>query len=272
MARRSRAATALVLVAAAACGTGHRGGDQASSGRAAGSVPERIRGSVPERIRGSITVLAAASLEEPFTELGRRFEEQHPGTTVRFGFDASSILARQVRAGAPADVLATADEPSMAPVAEAGVVSTPTVFARNRLAILVAAGNPRGVGGLADLGRPDLDLVLCAPEVPCGRLAGEVLDRAGVSARPRSFEPNVKGVVTKVTLGEADAGIVYATDVRAAGDRAQGIEIPAARNVVARCPLATVRAAPNPAAGARFVELVLSPEGRRVLAAAGFET
>jgi molybdate transport system substrate-binding protein len=254
MTARSGWAAALMVVLAAACG-----------GRSGGSAGA-------ERVRGTITVLAAASLQEPFTALGRRFEDQHAGTTVRFSFDASSTLARQVEAGAPADVLATADQPSMVPVAEAGLVSTPAVFARNRLAILVARGNPEGVVGLADLDRPGLDVVLCAPEVPCGRLAGEVLDRAGVTVQPRSLDPNVKGVMTKVTLGEADAGIVYATDVRAAAGKADGIEIPPAQNVVARCPVATVRAAPNPAAAARFVELVRSEEGRRVLAGAGFET
>ena len=254
MTARSGWAAALVVVLAAACG-----------GRSGGSAGAA-------RVRGTITVLAAASLQEPFTTLGRRFEDQHAGTMVRFSFDASSTLARQVEAGAPADVLATADEPSMAPVAEAGLVSTPAVFARNRLAILVARGNPEGVMGLADLDRPGLDVVLCAPEVPCGRLAGEVLDRAGVAVRPRSLDPNATAVMTKVTLGEADAGIVYATDVRAAGGKADGIEIPPAQNVVARCPVATVRAAPNPGAAARFVELVRSEEGRRVLAGAGFET
>lgn len=247
-----RGGAALVLLLVAACGGG--------------------RGAPGAGVRGTVTVLAAASLQEAFTELGRRFEDQHAGTTVRFSFDASSTLARQVEAGAPADVVATADEPSMAPVAEAGFVSPPAVFAHNRLAVVVARGNPRGVAALADLGRAGLDVVLCAPEVPCGRLAREVLDRAGVALQPRSLEPNVKGVVSKVTLGEADAGIVYATDIRAAGDKAEGVEIPAAQNVVARCPVAIVKAAPNPRTADRFVELVRSEEGRGVLAAAGFET
>ena len=245
-----------MLVLAAACAT-------------TGSGTSRVG---PGAVRGSITVLAAASLQEPFTELGRRFEDHHPEASVRFSFDASSTLARQVEAGAPADVLATADEASMAPVTGADLVSPPAVFARNRLAILVARGNPRRVRSLADLGRSGLAVVLCAPEVPCGRLAGEVLDRAGVAVEPRSLEPNVKGVVAKVTLGEVDAGIVYATDVRAAPGKVEGVEIPPAENVLASCPVATVRAAPNPAAADRFVELVRSDEGRRVLAAAGFDT
>lgn len=246
-------AAALVVVLAAACGCG--GGGSAGA----------------DRVQGTLTVLAAASLEEPFSALGRRFENQHAGTRVRFSFDASSTLSRQVEAGAPADVLATADEASMAPVAAAGLVSEPAVFARNRLAILVARGNPHRVSALADLGRPELDVVLCAPDIPCGRLAATVLDRAGVDARPRSLEANVKGVVAKITLGEADAGIVYVTDARAAGTRAEGVPIPTAQNVVTGYPLATVRAAPNPGAAARFVELVRSEDGRRVLAEGGFE-
>jgi molybdate transport system substrate-binding protein len=248
---RARVAAPL-LVLLTACGAG------------GGSAGDR-------RLRGTVTVLAAASLQESFTELGRRFEDQHAGTTVRFSFDASSNLARQVEAGAPADVVATADEASMAPVADAGLVSRPEVFARNRLTIVVARGNPRGVAALTDLERAGLDVVLCAPEVPCGRLAREVLDRAGVAVQPRSLEPTVKGVVSKVTLGEADAGIVYATDVRAAGDETEGVAIPAAQNVVTHCPVAVVKDAPNRQAAARFVELVRSEEGRRVLAAAGFE-
>ena len=253
-ARRGPAAV-LVLALAGGCGG-------AGSGRPAGAG----------RPMGSITVLAAASLQEPFTELGRRFEDRHPGTSVRFSFDASSTLARQVEAGAPADVLATADEASMAPVAAAGLVSPPVVFARNRLAILVGRGNPHGIRALTDLLRPGLVVVLCAPDVPCGRLARSALERAGADVRPRSLEPNVKGVVAKVALDEADAGIVYVTDARAAGNRADAVGIPAEHNVVTGYPVATVRSAPNPGAAARFVELVRADEGRRVLAAAGYET
>jgi molybdate transport system substrate-binding protein len=253
--RLAAAAATLSLATAPACRAG-------GGARPAGA----------DRVRGSITVLAAASLQEPFTEVGRRVEHHHPGASVRFGFDASSTLARQVEAGAPADVLATADEATISPLADAGLLSPPAVFARNRLAILVARGNPHGVRSLADLGRSGLVVVLCAPEVPCGRLAGTLLDRAGVDARPRSFEPNVKGVVAKVTLGEADAGVVYATDVRTAGPRAEGVEIPAGQNVTTAYPVATVRSAPNPAAAARFVDLLRSDEGREILVAAGFET
>ncbi|MGH9280146.1 MAG: molybdate ABC transporter substrate-binding protein, partial [Acidimicrobiales bacterium] len=201
-------ALAILAALAAACG------DDASAG-------------------GSVTVLAAASLTEPFTSIGRRFEAANPGTKVTFSFDASSTLVQQVKAGAPADVLATADEATMKQATDAAAVGAPAVFAHNRLAILVAAGNPKGVRGLSDLGRSDLIVVLCAPEVPCGRFGAQALDRAGVSARPRSLEPNGKGVVSKVTLGEADAGIVYVTDARAAGPKAAAVDIPVEQNVVA---------------------------------------
>ena len=127
------------------------------------------------------------------------------------------------------------------------------MFAHNRLAILVATSNPKGVRGLADLARPDMTVVLCAAEVPCGRFATQVLERARVSVQPRSLEPNVKGVVSKVTLGEADAGIVYVTDVKATAGKAAGVDIPAEQNVVATYPIATLRAAPNPSVAAAFV-------------------
>jgi molybdate transport system substrate-binding protein len=220
---------------------------------------------------GSITVLAASSLMESFEEIGRRFEAAHPGVDVRFSFDASSKLVQQASAGAPADVLATADEATMQKAVDAGAVGAPIVFAHNRLAILVARGNPNGIGALADLSRPGTVVVLCAADVPCGKLAGVALAKAGVDVQPRSLEPNVKGVVSKVTLGEADAGIVYSTDVKAASDAADGVAIPSQQNVVAAYPIATLQSPPNPPVAAAFVAFVTSRQGRAVLAAAGFE-
>lgn len=249
---RPAAVLAAVAVVAAACGDGgaRSGSDDAS--------------------HGSLTVLAAASLTEAFDELGRRFRATRPGVTVTFSYDASSTLARQVAAGAPADVLATADEVAMELAATAGAVDGPAVFAANRLAIVVAAGNPEGIRGLADLARPGLVVVLCAEDVPCGRLGREVLDRAGVRARPRSLEPNVKGVVSKVALGEADAGLVYVTDIGAGGAAVEGVAVPDALNAVTRYPIAVVRASRNRAAAAAFVDFVRSAEGRSVLGSAGF--
>jgi molybdate transport system substrate-binding protein len=229
-------------------------------------------GSGGEATAGTVTVLAASSLAESFTELGRRFEEARPELTVAFNFAASSTLARQVAEGAPGDVLATADEVTMQRAVDAGAVGSPTVFARNRLAVVARPGNPEAITGLADLARPGLVVVLCAVEVPCGRLAAEVLARAGVRVEPASVEENVKSVLAKVTLGEADAGVVYVTDVRAAGDRVAGVEIPDAQNVVADYPMAVTTSATDRAAAEAWVDFVLGPAGREVLARHGFAT
>lgn len=222
---------------------------------------------------GPITVLAAASLSDPFSEIARRFEAAHRGNRVTLSFDASSALVRQVAAGAPADVVATADEAALAEVVGARLVGAPVVFARNRLAIVVAGGNPHGVRAVADLARPEVVVVLCAPEVPCGRFAAQVLDRAEARVRPRSYEPNVKAVVTKVALGEADAGVVYRTDV--GGHNALGniesVAIPPEHNVVASYAIATVSSSKRRGPASAFVDYVRSAEAQAVLAQRGFE-
>ncbi len=220
---------------------------------------------------GTLTVLAAASLTDAFTTLGQRFEASHRGDTrVVFSFAGSSSLAEQVRAGAPADVVATADEATMERLVADDLVETPQVFARNRLAIVVGSGDPKGIGSLADLGRGDITLVLCATEVPCGSLAARALEQAGVEPRPRSYEPNVKAVVSRVALGEADAGIVYATDVRAAGPGVAGVEIPPDQNLTTSYPVAAVKAGRTRTTARSFISFVLSDAGRRVLDDAGF--
>ena len=218
---------------------------------------------------GSLTVLAAASLTEAFDELGRRFQAAHD-VDVTFSYDASSTLAQQVLAGAPAEVLATADDVTMRRATDAGAVEAPAVIARNKLAIVVRAGNPEEVRTVADLARPGLVVVLCAGQVPCGRFAQQVLERAGVRVQPRSLEANVKGVVSKVVLGEADAGLAYVTDARAAGRDVEAVAIPDAQNVVAEYLVAVVRAARNRAAATAFVQFVRSSQGRSVLESFGF--
>lgn len=219
-----------------------------------------------------VHVSAAASLTEAFTELAKAYEAEHPGVRVETNFAASSALARQVNDGAPVDVLATADEATMKMVADAGNASDPRVFARNRLAILVGRDNPKAIRGLADLARPDVALLLCAPQVPCGRSASAALAKAGVDAEPESFEENVKAVVSKVTLGEADAGIVYATDVKAAGERAQGLNIAGADDVslVAAYPIAVTKQAVGSQAAEDWVGFVMSARGQETLARFGF--
>jgi molybdate transport system substrate-binding protein len=229
-------------------------------------VPPRV----PAALLAALLAAAATSLTEAFDEIGRRFEAAHPGVRVRFGYDASSTLVRQVVAGAPAGVLATADELTMQQAVDGGGVDAPAVFARNRLALVVRHGNPEGIRSLADLARPGLVVVLCA-EVPCGRLGRHALERAGVRAQPRSLEPNVKGVVSKVLLGEADAGIAYVTDVMAAAGAVEGVPVPDHHNVVAIYPIAVARAAPDRAAADAFVAYVRSPAGQSVLERFGFQ-
>lgn len=216
----------------------------------------------------TLTVLAAASLTDAFTELGEAFEQTAPGVEVEFSFASSSDLARQVVEGAPVGVYASADTANMDEVTGAGAAAgVPVVFATNGAEIIVAPGNPLGITGLDDLAERDLVVVLCAPEVPCGVYADQVVERAGVAVTADSLEENVRGVVTKVTLGEADAGIVYRTDVLAAGDGATGVEIPDDVNVVAEYPIVSVS---GDALADRFVDFVTSDAGQDVLASQGF--
>jgi len=224
-----------------------------------------------DTIEGSITVFAAASLKATFTELATSFEQAHPETTVRLSFAGSSDLATQIQEGAPADVFASADERTMAKVTDADLVAgEPVPFATNVLQIAVPPANPRGITTFSDLAAPGLKVVICAPEVPCGAAAARVAEAAGVVLTPVSEESSVTDVLGKVTSGEADAGLVYATDVLAAGSAIHGIEIDAARNASNTYPIAALTDAGAPVAAKAFVDFILSETGRRVLTAAGF--
>ena len=243
---RTRLAAVLVLVAvAASCG---------------GSASRPARDG-----RQRVTVFAAASLTEPFGALQR---DAH--LDVTYSFAGSQTLERQIEQGAPADVFASADEQTMRRARDAGIVETPVVFARNRLEIVVAAGNPKHVSGLTDLARSDLTVVLADPSVPAGRYARQALDAAHVTVHPRSLELDVKSTLAKVASGEADAAIVYASDVHTGGPKVQGVPIPDAQNVVATYPIAVVKGTRHHAAAARFVAAVRSAEGSAALRAAGF--
>lgn len=214
---------------------------------------------------GTARVLAATSLTAAFRDLG-----DSGGVSVQLSFAGSQSLVAQVEQGSPADVIATADTATVDRLAKSGrLATTPRIFATNRLAIVVATGNPRHVRGLADLSRPGLVVVLAAPQVPAGRYAGQVLARAGVQVHPASLEENVGAVVTKVGLGEADAGLVYVTDI-AGNPRVAGVDIPLEQNVVARYPVALLRDAAHPDAGRRFIDLLLLPAGQRTLRDHGF--
>jgi molybdate transport system substrate-binding protein len=218
-----------------------------------------------------VTVFAAASLTDVFTDLGKRLEKDNPGLDVQFNFAGSDALATQITQGAPADVFASANQKQMKVVTDAGLQGAdPTVFADNVLEIAVPKGNPGHVTGLKDFANADLTLAVCAPSVPCGAAAQQVFTAARITARPDTEETDVKAALNKVQLGEVDAALVYATDVNAAGDQVEGIEFPEADQAVNEYPICTLKAAPNPDAAKAFVDLVTSDEGQQALTDAGF--
>ncbi|WP_324643281.1 molybdate ABC transporter substrate-binding protein [Pseudarthrobacter sp. LT1] len=220
---------------------------------------------------GAITIFAAASLKQTFTELAHTFEAEHPGTTVTLSFAGSSDLASQINQGAPVDVFASADTANMQKVQGAGLTDgTPEDFATNTLAIAVPPGNPAKVASLQDLARPGIKLVTCARQVPCGAATAKVAEAARVALSPVSEENAVTDVLGKVTSGEADAGLVYGTDIKAAGTKVAGVQFPEAGSAVNTYPIAGVANGRNRATAQAFVDLVTGPEGQKVLAAAGF--
>ena len=220
---------------------------------------------------GSITVFAAASLTGTFTDLGKQFEAANPGVTVTFSFAASSALATQINSGAPADVFASASTKNMDQVVAAGGASDPQNFAKNVMEIAVPPTNPGKVTGVDSLANTSVKTAVCQPQVPCGVVAAQVFKNAGVTVKPVTLEPDVKSVLSKVQLGEVDAGMVYVTDVQAAGDKVKGVEIPDDVNASTNYPIAPLTKSANSATAKAFVEYVLSPAGEKVLAAAGFQ-
>ena len=216
--------------------------------------------------------MAAASLAEVFGDVERSFEAAHPGTAVDLVFGASSALARQLHDGADADVFASADEATMEAVMAAGDATSPRSFARNRLTIVVEKGNPRRIQGVADLASPGLAVVACAPEVPCGRLAAAAFRRAGVDVRLRALEPDVKAVLARVALGEADAGLVYVTDALAARERVDevvlaGTQDPTLQTVYR---VAVVTRAAEPQLAQAWIDFLGGPQAGQALASRGF--
>jgi molybdate transport system substrate-binding protein len=264
----------VVLPAVAVLGLAACAGSEAASPEPTGSASATTE----QDPSGTLTVFAAASLTDVFTALGERLEAEYPDLDVRFNFAGSSALAAQLEQGAPADVFASADEAQMARAEEAGLADDAEVFAINRLMITTPVDNPLGIElpesgqpSLADLVPDDFTLAVCAPEVPCGAAAAEVLDRAGLSDVPDTYEDDVRAVLTKVQLGEVDAGLVYVSDVRSAGDTVLAFAFRESTPTVNRYPVAALTEAPNPAAAQAFVDLVLSDAGRQVLADAGFD-
>ncbi|MGV9989995.1 molybdate ABC transporter substrate-binding protein [Streptomyces sp. NPDC003374] len=225
----------------------------------------------PGKPSGEVTVFAAASLKESFTTLGRKFEERYPGTKVTFSFGGSDSLAAGITGGAPADVFAAASPKTMKIVTDRGnAAGAPATFVRNRLEIATLPGNPDKVASLKDLTRSGLKVVLCDSTVPCGAAAQKALDAAHVEVTPVSYEQDVKSALNKVVLKEADASVVYRTDVKAAGGKVEGVEFPESAEAVNDYPIALLKNARNAETAKAFIALVRSAEGREVLTGAGF--
>jgi molybdate transport system substrate-binding protein len=219
----------------------------------------------------TLTVYAAASLTSAFEEIGKRFEAEHDGVDVRFSFGGSSDLVAQIQNGAPADVFASADTANMDKLVDDDLAGAdPRDFATNVLEIAVPPDDPAGITTFRDLAKPGVDLVVCAPEVPCGAAAQQVAAKAGVTLRPVSEEQSVTDVLAKVTAGEADAGLVYVTDVEAAGSKVEGIAIPESGEVENVYPIAPVEGTDEPDLAQEFIDTVLGDTGQQVLADAGF--
>lgn len=219
----------------------------------------------------TLTVFAASSLTGTFTELGQQFEAAHPGVRVRFNFSGSSDLVSQIQNGAPADVFASADTKNMDKVTAAHLEgAAPVVFASNTLEIITPPDNPGGVDSLDDLAENDLAVAVCAPEVPCGSAAREVAEAAAITLAPDTAEQSVKDVVAKVAAGEADAGLVYVTDARAAGDTVHGVVFPESAAAVNSYPITTIKASKNLDLATQFMDFVSSTGAQAVFAAAGF--
>jgi molybdate transport system substrate-binding protein len=221
---------------------------------------------------GDLTVLAAASLTEVFQKLASTFESENPGVHVTFSFGSSSTLAQQIVAKAPADVFAAASPATMKTVSDAGdAAGNPQLFVRNVLEIAVPPDNPGNVSGLSDFGKSSLKIAVCAIAVPCGAAADKVFKAAGITPEVDSYEQDVKGVLTKVESGEADAGLVYRTDVKSAGDKVKGIDFPEASNAINDYPIAALTEAKNPSAANAWIAFLLSQEARQVFTDYGFQ-
>lgn len=266
-ARLTTAATAvLILATTAACGSGSSG----ASGSGSSSSPASSTSSQTS-MTGHLVVFAAASLKKTFTAIGAQFEKSHPGTTVSFDFAGSSDLVSQLQQGAPADVFASADTANMAKATgDSLTAATPVNFATNTLEIAVPPGNPAHVASFADLAKPGLKLVICAPAVPCGSAAAKVAKAAGIHLKPVSEEQSVTDVLGKVSAGEADAGLVYVTDVKGDKGAVQGIPFPLSSAAVNVYPIAPLKTSKNAALAQAFVDAVTGTPGQGILAAAGF--
>jgi molybdate transport system substrate-binding protein len=234
------------------------------------SSAKNSTGTTAAAISGTLNVFAAASLTGAFSDAKTKVAAANPGLNVTYNFAGSNALVAQIRQSAPADVFASADQKNMQTLVNAGLVEVPLTFAKNELQIAVAAGNPKGIAGLADLSKPGVTVVLCAPGVPAGDYTRQLLAAKAITVTPKSLETDVKSALSKVTSGEADATVVYVTDVKAAGPKVMGVNIPAADQPQISYPIAVVKATRNHAAAQRFVDSAVSGDVQKALEAAGF--
>ncbi|WP_333738370.1 molybdate ABC transporter substrate-binding protein [Streptomyces sp. IBSBF 2806] len=259
-------AGAAALLALSACSSS--GDDSSAATSDSSASASSASGDKPS---GTVTVFAAASLKESFTTLGEKFEKAHPGTKVTFSFGGSDSLAASITGGAPADVFASASPKTMKIVTDAGdAAGPPAAFVRNQLEIATLPGNPDKIASLADLTRSGLKVVLCDRTVPCGAAAQKALDAGKLTLKPVSYEQDVKAALTKVELKEADAAVVYTTDVHAAGGKVEGVEFPESAKAVNEYPIVRLKDTHNADTAEAFIALVRSAEGQKVLTEAGF--
>jgi molybdate transport system substrate-binding protein len=268
---RRFALTVVALAAIAAAGCSSSSSSSTASGSSSSSAPAASSSSPAAAQTGTITVFAAASLMGTFTQIGKQFEAAHPGDTVKFSFGGSSTLATQITGGAPADVFASAAPANMDTMVNAGDASSPKDFAKNTAEVAVPPSNPAKVTSVSDLAKSSVKVALCQPKVPCGVVAAQVFKNAGITVKPVTLQPDVKSVLTQVELGNVDAGMVYVTDVKAAGTKVKGVPISASDNASTLYPIATISSSTHQAEAEAFVTYVLSPAGQQVLAAAGFQ-
>ena len=264
-------AAAVASLLLAGCGASSSGGASSSAGAGSVATASTPASTATSSLTGEITVLAAASLTDSFATLGKNFEAAHPGTTVKFSFGASTALATQVTQGAPADVFASASQKNMDAVVAAKAAASSTPFAKNVMEIAVPPNNPSNITQLSDLATSAVKVALCQIQVPCGVTAEKVFVNAKIVVKPVTREADVRATLAKVEFGEADAGVVYVTDVLSAGDKVKGVQIPADVNASTSYPIATLTASKNADLAQAFVAYVLSPDGQKVLTAAGFE-
>lgn len=260
---RVTGAGAAALLALSACSSSDSDSGKTSDSSASGSASDKLS--------GEVTVFAAASLKESFTTLGKEFENEHPGTKVTFSFGGSDALAASITGGAPADVFASASPKTMKIVTDAGdAAGTPATFVRNQLEIATLPGNPDKIASLKDLTESDLKVVLCDKTVPCGAAAEKAIEASALKLTPVSYEEDVKSALNKVVLNEADAAVVYKTDVKAAGDKVEGVEFPESADAINDYPITVLKESQNSDAAKAFIALVQSAEGQKVLSEAGF--